>query len=67
MGTCAKKKFRRKIDVKLILAFKSDRRNECRYYWCPECKAYHLTSQPRRGKSSRKADSENDMQARGLQ
>lgn len=48
MGTCRKKRFKRKIDVKMILAFKSDRRGERRYYWHSECKAYHLTSQERR-------------------
>ncbi len=24
------------------------KRNEKRYYWCDECKAYHLTSQDKR-------------------
>jgi len=53
MGACGKKKFKRKIDVKLILAFKPDRRNERRYYWCKLCKAYHLTSQEKRNARSR--------------
>ena len=25
-------------------------RSECRYYWCKECEAYHLTSSPKRKK-----------------
>jgi hypothetical protein len=50
MGTCTKKRFRRAIDVKIILAFKGERRNEVRYYWCAECGAYHLTSKPKRDK-----------------
>lgn len=53
MGACGKKKFRRKIDVKLILAFKSDHRRERRYYWCHLCKAYHLTSQEKRNAGKR--------------
>ena len=69
MGTCRKKKFRRKIEAKLALAFKGNNpnRREIRYYWHEECHAYHLTSQE---KHSRKADSkdagkrDNSMAAR---
>jgi hypothetical protein len=50
MGACKKKRFRRKIDAKIALAFrgKSPKRREVRYYWHAECKAYHLTSQERK-------------------
>lgn len=31
------------------LKHKSPRRHEYRFYFCLECRAYHLTSQPKRG------------------
>jgi hypothetical protein len=43
---CTKRRFD-KIGAMWALA-QAKRKNsgEIRYYWCPICKAYHLTSQP---------------------
>jgi hypothetical protein len=48
---CAKKCFNTRIDaaeavIKAKLSRKT-KRLECRYYWCSEHRAYHLTSMPR--------------------
>lgn len=51
--TCNKKKYD-KLGAKFALSqakffgnFQS-KRNECRIYFCPECKCYHLTSKKKR-------------------
>ena len=51
-GWCVKPprkiRYRTKLDAKLELAAiqrsRNPRRKERRYYWCPECKGWHLTS-----------------------
>jgi hypothetical protein len=50
---CQKQRLRRKLDAKIALAKtrRGDRnscREEQRYYWCIHCRAYHLTSEPKR-------------------
>jgi len=43
---CRKKKFDKigaKIAVAAAIASPHSKRAEVRYYWCPYCKAYHLT------------------------
>jgi hypothetical protein len=46
---CHKKRFLRKVDAQAALAIcgatYSRDRKECRFYFCRECQAYHLTSQ----------------------
>ena len=47
---CNKKKYKDKISVMFALSQckrvgrSKGKRNECRFYFCDECKAYHLTS-----------------------
>jgi len=47
---CAKKCFNTRIDAaEAVIKAKLSRqkkRLECRYYWCSEHRAYHLTSMP---------------------
>ena len=47
---CVKRKLD-KIRAMLIVAgslnSKNKNRQECRYYWCGNCRAYHTTSQPK--------------------
>lgn len=49
---CKKKKYKDKLSVMIALANcqskGNSKRMETRYYWCEECKAYHLTKMPRR-------------------
>ena len=49
---CRKYRFKTELDAKIALVkayYKrhiknNKKRNEIRYYWCSECRAYHLTS-----------------------
>lgn len=48
---CKKIKYKDKLSAMFVLSqcrrvgnYKS-KRNEYRFYWCKECKSYHLTSQ----------------------
>lgn len=56
MGKCNKKKFT-KFEAMLYLAQASmnykkrkgrSKRRECRYYYCKQCNAYHLTSKEKK-------------------
>jgi hypothetical protein len=48
--TCTKRRYKRRLDAKIGMmsaSGKHDRKGkptEKRVYWCPECKALHLTS-----------------------
>jgi hypothetical protein len=53
---CAKRRYRTKLDAKIALAGTAreaarrgagTRRSEQRAYWCPACRGFHLTSEPR--------------------
>ena len=45
---CHKVKFKTETDAMIALASGGNikRRHEVRYYLCPKCNKYHLTSQP---------------------
>lgn len=48
--TCAKVRYRDELGARIALASthrsNDPRREECRYYRCPFCHGYHLTSRP---------------------
>jgi len=48
---CSKRRYRSKLDAKIALASTqaghSSRREECRFYRCPSCFGWHLTSKKR--------------------
>ncbi len=46
---CTKKSFDRIGAIEAMYSArysKKNKRRECRYYWCSDCRAYHLTSMP---------------------
>jgi len=46
---CTKKPFDRIAAIEAMYSArygKRTKRRECRYYWCSDCRAYHLTSMP---------------------
>ena len=46
---CTKKAFDRIAAIEAMYSArygKRRKRRECRYYWCSDCRAYHLTSMP---------------------
>lgn len=49
---CTKARYRTNLDAKIALAKVGARRDnsheESRTYYCDECKAYHLSSKPKR-------------------
>lgn len=51
---CAKRRLPTRLDAKIALASTHrsglSRREEKRYYWCADCRGYHLTS--KRGRRS---------------
>ncbi|AOZ63843.1 hypothetical protein SEA_WEASELS2_265 [Rhodococcus phage Weasels2] len=49
---CTKKRYRDELNAKIALMNTSlrdkEKRKECRYYKCPKCRGFHLTSQQKR-------------------
>ena len=44
--SCSKEKFDKKSAKTVLNHCKKEHRKECRIYECPECKCWHLTSEP---------------------
>lgn len=47
---CKKVRFRDEIAAKLALAGKAGDKGSTRVYPCPQCRAWHTTSQPKKGR-----------------